>query len=326
MKKTVKYGIIGFGLHAVKRFIPAFSQTQHSELVAIQKRNKEDVLEKQKQFDIPLGFTDPVDLAQSPEVDAIIVASPPALHKEQVIIAAEAGKHVMVEKPMAVSAAECEAMITACRSNGAKLFAGFCMRFTSSMQKVREIIHSGRLGKINIVQASFTFDASISPRTWLNDPVVSGGGPVADLASHLLDILEYLLEQPIVEITSIITPPYTKATIEKRAVISLKFKNDTLGTVTTTFDLPKEKTLAFYGSKAKLSICDFTEAGDEVTIEIREDEDTRKITVFNENHFAKMIDSFSESILADLPVLVPGAAGLANQILIDKIYKQVREN
>lgn len=320
--KYVRYGIAGFGLHAVKRFIPAFKWTQQSELVAIHKRNYQEVMDKKNEYDIQFGFTDVKELVNAFDVDAVIVASPPFLHKEQVLLAAEAGKHVMVEKPMATSAEECKEMITACRENNVKLFAGFCMRFTTTIQKIRDIIHSGRLGEIYSVDSIFTYDASMSPRKWLKDPRVSGGGPVADLASHKLDILEYLLEQPIVEMKSIISPPKTADSIEQRAVMAFRFKNNTLGRMITSFDLPREKSLIFAGTKAKLSVRDFTEAGDTVTIVIEEGQNIEKIQFVNENHFAQMIDSFSESILMDLPPLVPGEAGLANQLLIDEIYQQ----
>jgi 1,5-anhydro-D-fructose reductase (1,5-anhydro-D-mannitol-forming) len=320
----VRYGVIGFGLHGVKRLVPAFAIAQKSELTAIQKRELPAVLEKQRQFHIPLGFTDPRALARSEQVDAVIVASPPALHKTQVIMAAEAGKHVLVEKPMALDAAQCEEMIAACRSHGVKLFAGFCMRFTSAIQKIREIIRSGRVGEIQLAEAYFAFDASLSPRSWLNDPLVSGGGPVADLASHLLDILNYLLEQPVIEVKSVLSPPYTSEQIEKRSVVALKFANNALATVITAFDLPREKALVLSGSGAKLSVYDFSEIGDKVRIEIKKGSKIKRISIINENNFSKMIDSFSESILSGAPVAIPGEAGLANQRLIDQIYQNGR--
>ena len=121
MAQKIRYGIIGFGNFAERRILPAIQASPNAELVAIQKRSFMEAQTKANQYKIPLAFDSAEKLAQHQNVDAVYVASAVCNHAADTIAAARAGKHVLVEKPMAMNAAEAETMINACNEHGVKL-------------------------------------------------------------------------------------------------------------------------------------------------------------------------------------------------------------
>jgi predicted dehydrogenase len=125
------------------------------------------------------------------EIDAIYVATPVNLHAEQTIAAAERGKHVLCEKPMALTVAECDRMIAACRDNNVKLGVAYYRHFYPAVRRVKELIDSGELGVPVVAQinAFEWFDPSPSdPRAWLINKRLSGGGPMFDFGCHRIEL------------------------------------------------------------------------------------------------------------------------------------------
>jgi predicted dehydrogenase len=128
------------------------------------------------------------------------VATPPQSHRDYVLLAARAGKPVYVEKPMALDAAECAAMIEACRERGTPLFTAYYRRALPRFAKVRSLLVEGAIGEVRSVSIALYRPATLGEGTWRVDPAVSGGGHFVDLASHTLDLLDHLLG-PIVAVT-----------------------------------------------------------------------------------------------------------------------------
>ncbi|MEJ2636916.1 MAG: Gfo/Idh/MocA family oxidoreductase [Calditrichia bacterium] len=321
-KKKIRYGIIGFGRYAERRLLPAFGKSQYSELAAIQKRNPVDVREKAAAYHIPASCTNPKDLAADPSVEAVIITSPPGLHREHTILAAEAGKHVMAEKPPARNAAEVSEMIEVCRQNGVKFMSAFVMRFIDAVQEIRDLVQRGELGELHYASGYFGLDASLSTRSWLDDPELSGGGPVADIGSHILDLLQFITGQKILKLKSILKPSFASREIERNAVVSVEFENNILGNIYLSFNVVRESGLTFYGSEGKLDIRNFNQPESIVDIELVKAGGSKRISVYNENYYARLLDNFSEAILFEKPILSGGDDALQIQRLIDRIYEE----
>ncbi|RMI06996.1 MAG: gfo/Idh/MocA family oxidoreductase [Calditrichaeota bacterium] len=317
----VRFGIIGFGAHAEKRYLPAFARVEEAALIAIQKRDREAVRQKQEEHGIPLGFTDPGELAACNEVDAVIVASPPGLHREHTLMAAAAGKHVLVEKPMAACAAECEEMIAACDRREVLLMVGFSMRFLESTRRMRELLQAGRIGRLRYVHMGFTVDGALSPRSWLWDPRLSGGGPVADLGAHLLDLIRFVGRESVEEVTGFVEPQFTGEQVERQAAVSLKLHSGALAQLFVSFELPRNKFMHFVGTEGQLYTSDFSEPGTQVSLTLCREGRKEEWEVGNGDPFARMVREFAEAIEHRTLPPVPGEEGLITQRLIDGIYR-----
>ncbi len=318
-KKTINYGIIGFGRYAENRLAPAFSFTKRSQLVAISKRNIEDAASKAQQYNIPLYFDDPDIMVKNPEVDAIIITSPPAFHRDHTIIAAEAQKHVLVEKPMSINTKQAEEMVQVCNEARVKLMVAYVMRFIDVIREAKKIIQNNCIGQIFYAGGYFGLDATLTHRDWLNNPQISGGGSVADLGSHIIDLQQYILNKRVIDVKSFIKPRYNTENIEQNAVASLDFEDGILGTIYVSFTVHRQSGLTFHGSKGKLCLQNFNQPDKEVTVELSGKEN-KLIKIYNQYYYTKMIDHFSEAILFNKRIETPGDVGVQNQKIIDKIY------
>ena len=139
------------------------------------------------------------DLIQRPDVDAVIVSTPPSLHAEMTIAALRAGKHVLCEKPLARTPEECAAMVAAAGENGRFLATGFNYRFYPSVLKARELLDAGLIGKVDHVRSYTGYSATAHNHPWLHDVSVMGGGTLRDNGIHLLDLTCYFLGGEVVE-------------------------------------------------------------------------------------------------------------------------------
>lgn len=322
LNNIVNYGIIGFGGYAERRLIPAFTRTRHSRLLAISRRQLNAARLSALEYQIPFYYSSVEELLKNPEITAVIVATPPAFHYEHALLAARQGKHVLLEKPMTSTATEMEKIVGEFSRKQLKLMSAFVMRFIDAIQNARELIQNESLGELSYAGGILGINASMVKRDWLEDPLISGGGVVADLGSHLLDLLEYATGKKIIRLRSILKPKYSKKTVEKNAVLSLEFDEGVLGTLYLSFTSLRESGLTFRGSKGKLSLQNFNRPEAEVELELTTERGTEKIKVLNRNYYGSMLDHFARAILFDEPILSPGESGLHNQQLIDRIYNR----
>ncbi len=320
MKTSLKFGIIGFGRYAERRLVPAFVQAEKAELVAISKRDPAYARRKAQAFNIPYSFSDPAELVKHPAVEAVLVCSPPLYHREHALLAARAGKHVVVEKPLAAEAREVEEIIRVCRENNVLFYPAFVMRFADVIREMRRIIQAGEIGPVKFVVARFVLDASLSSRSWLNDPKISCGGPVADLGAHMFDLITYLTDQPIVGVQSVLRPPYSKTQIERNAVVNLELANGILGNVFVSFDLPRESALEVYGMYGALKVQDFNEPNKTIKLLRTHSEGCARIDIANGYYYTRLLDHIAEVILEGKEPLSSVESGLQNQKILDIIY------
>lgn len=193
----VRWGIIGCGDVTEVKSGPALQKASGSSLVAVMRRNSELAQDYAHRHGVPRWYDDARALLADPEVNAVYVATPPSSHKEYTLLAAQAGKPVYVEKPMALTSKECGEMITACKAAGVPLFVAYYRRALPRFLKVKELIDSGAIGSPRYVSITLTQsppNEQVSERQlpWRVRPEISGGGHFVDLASHTLDLLDYL--------------------------------------------------------------------------------------------------------------------------------------
>jgi 1,5-anhydro-D-fructose reductase (1,5-anhydro-D-mannitol-forming) len=326
-QRKIRYGIIGYGLFAERAIAPAIQASSNSTLIALQKRSLESAREKALALSLPFAFNTAQELASCTEVDAVFIASANSAHHDEVIAAARAGKHILVEKPMAMNSVEAERMVEECERHRVKLMVGQVVRFSPLVMQVRELVKSGALGQIISARADYFYDARLSRRAWLLDRIIAGGGPVFDVGVHCLDTLRFVLDDNVASVQSMLTPPPTANTTERSATINLQFSKRTLGSIACSFEGPLRHTLLeVLGTEGLAYASDFT-VGEQSTIlhiERRGGSANPQLESLNmkiPNLYIEEVSAFSRCILEDLPSPIPGIVGIDNQKVLDLAMK-----
>lgn len=207
--EKVKWGIIGAGDVCEVKGGPPLYLADHSDVITVMRRNAEKVKDFAKRHQIPKWTTNAEELIGNPEINAIYIATPPDSHSYYTNLAAKAGKHIYVEKPMARTYEETKWMTEICKQNNVKLFVAYYRRYLPNFRFVKKMIDSGVLGKILSVDICVRqavqpeiLNGIIEKENWRVNPAISGGGYFHDLASHQLDMMDFLFG-PIVSASGI---------------------------------------------------------------------------------------------------------------------------
>lgn len=198
-------------------------------LVAVANHREESARAFAERHGIPRVTTDWEELARDPEIDAAVVATPNALHAPQAIALLEAGTHVLVEKPMAISVAECDRMIEAAGTSGASLMVAHCWRFREEVIGVRDRIAAGELGEI-VKTRGYGVHADWGPKGWFTDPALAGGGALPDMGVHAIDTARFLLGDPEpVRVEAAIGTRYAREryTVDDDGIVLIGWSNGT---------------------------------------------------------------------------------------------------
>ncbi|RMF60438.1 MAG: gfo/Idh/MocA family oxidoreductase [Calditrichaeota bacterium] len=318
-RNRLNFGIIGCGKIAVKRYIPVMvAHPDCVRLVAIQRRNKEKLEEIQQQWNIPRAYERVEDLLKDPEVEAVVIASPPGLHKHHTLQAAQMKQIIIVEKPMAGSFSDAQEMIEICSIKNVHLWIAYSFRFCKAIQQAIQLINKGMIGQIYHLQGVFTVPVSPKDRSWLEKPELAGGGSIIDLGSHIIDIFRQIVTSSVEKVQKILRPEFSTSQIEKEGLVQMLFSNGVTAQLFTSFSLPRHKSLTIYGSEGKIYVENFSEINQEVVIFLTSDNKTERIRIQNRNHFEDMLLTIVSGMESHL--LCDGKDGLETQRIIDWIY------
>jgi len=326
--KKIRYGIIGFGNFAERTIAPAMRKSVNSELVAIQKRSLEAATAKAAQYGITHAFDSVEKLSAHSDVDAVFIVSANSEHCRETLAAAKAGKHVLVEKPMAMNVRECEQMISACQKAGVRLMVGHMVRLSPVIVRMKEIVRSGQIGTVSAVKTEFVYNARISQRSWVYDQKIAGGGPLFDIGVHCLDTIRFLLDDEVVSVKSHLEPPPTATRTESTASVQLRFSRGTLATIFCSYASPIRRSfIEVIGTEGMLSAVNFTRCAMTVplTIVMKDaNEDGAQTTedIVVPDLYVDEVTKFSESILMNSNSVIPGREGLENQRVLDEALRQ----
>ncbi len=191
----IKWGFIGCGSVTGQKSGPAFNKIDGSMVVAVMSRDKEKAKNYAETRHIKKWYTDPVELIEDPEVNAVYIATPPSSHATYAIMAMKAGKPVYIEKPMASSYEECTRINRISQETGVPCFVAYYRRYLPYFIRVKELIKQGEIGnviniQIRFAQPPYDLDYNKENLPWRVQPDIAGGGYFYDLASHQIDILQ----------------------------------------------------------------------------------------------------------------------------------------
>jgi len=321
----IRFGIVGFGLHAVRRLMPGFAKAKNCRVTALSRRNLEEAKASAKQHNIPLAFDSALELARSREVDAVLVTTPNACHVNDVLVALSCGKPVLVEKPMGMSAAECRQMVDAAHRAKQLLGVAQVFRFEDSTAKFRDRLTKGEIGRPVFAASEFSYQGRRHARKWINDLAISGGGPIADVGVHCIDALRFILQDDIVRVSArTISDPESKD-VESAAVLALEFSSGALGSVLVSTRAEYRTLLEVVGETGVLRADDALNVEYPIRIELRRGgKVVESEEVFNQLAYARQVDAFADALEGKCEFPVPGEEGLKNQLVLDAAYKSAR--
>lgn len=187
---VVRWGVIGLGRLVTELIAPSIVRSPRSQLVGCAGSAPEKSRAFARQFGAQRAFSSIDELAADRDIDAIFIATPNALHHSMVLAAARAGKHILCEKPFALSAEDGREMIEACRAAGVILRVGFQIRLEEILVRARELVRSGALGELRAVQFERTAGHAFKKKAWRME--ATQGGALFDIMVHLLDLVEWI--------------------------------------------------------------------------------------------------------------------------------------
>jgi predicted dehydrogenase len=271
-------------------------------------------------------FGSAAELCASPEIDAVFVVSPDALHQEHVLLAAAHGKPVLCEKPLAMSTAEAEHMLAATERAGVLFGVAQNMRYNRSVEQLRAAIAAGAIGAPQLAHAEFAYDTAKSPRVWIDDPTLARGGPIGDVGIHCIDALCYVLGDDA-RVTEVATLGHSSGSaLESHAVVSLQFASGSMAVVTVTTRAAYRSYLSVTGSEGVLTCEDaFTVDHPVRLLRYAKGAVAEEQQLSNAHAFSAMLDSFARAVRGEESYRAPGTQGVLNQRVLDAAYQSLRE-
>ena len=240
--KKIGFGIIGCGGIALDAHIPSIKAIDEAKLVAISRRSENKIKEIAEQCDIDSYYTDNQKVIDHPGVDVVIIATPPNTHREWTIKAAKAGKHVLCEKPMAITTAECDEMISVCKKANVVLMIAENKRFNPGFRTAKKIIDDGLIGKIFMARYHNSYYEPHTRNSWWVIPEISGGGEMMNELTHQVNVFRWMIGE-IAQVGCMANNPQGPPP-EDNAAVTLRFKNDAVAVITISW-MNKEYNLRF---------------------------------------------------------------------------------
>lgn len=321
----IRFGIVGFGLHAVKRMMPGFAFSHNCRVTALSRRDLEKAQASAREYDINYAFASTAELCRCPEVDAVFVTTPNSLHLSDTLTALACGKPVLCEKPMGMNAGECRRMVEAARKAKLLLGVAHVFRFEESVSHLRARIAAGQIGRPVLARSEFSFKAGKEhARTWIYDHKLAGGGPISDVGVHCIDTLRYLLDDRVVRVSARGVANQEFRDIEDVADLTLEFSRGTIGAVLVSYLVDYRTPLEIVGELGALHADDCLTVERPVTMELRRGGATvESETVDNHLAYARQLDAFADALEGGTNFPVPGEEGWQNQEILDAAYRSL---
>ncbi len=339
MSDKVRWGVIGAGGIARRRTIPeGISQATNAVLSAVFDTDRKANADVARQFHALPAVSLKELLNQN--LDAIYVATPAHLHYDHVRACAEAGRHVLCEKPLGMTVAQAQEMIEGCDRRNVKLGCAFMMRFVAQHQEALRLIRQGRLGRPVYARAQLSCWYPPMKGAWRQDPATGGGGSLMDMGGHCIDLLEMFFGK-VDRVTCAVRNTIHDYPSEDSAVVALAFENGALGTVDTFFCIPdasSKNTLELYGSQGSIlaqgtigqgpagQMVAFLEGDDRAydAQQTRTGDQGMAIEPQPVNTYRAEIEEFSNAILEDRQPSIGGHLGLRSQKILAACYESAR--
>jgi UDP-N-acetylglucosamine 3-dehydrogenase len=268
IQEPVRIGVIGIGAISTKYHIPEFGALPGARLQAFAARNASAIRSAADQYRVPDVYDGPNGwrhLIANPAVDAVLISSPSALHAEMAVAAARAGKHLLVEKPLATTVADGRQVVAAARQAGVHGFIAHHRRMRPVYREGRRLLEAGTVGRVYRVDATLGHAGPEfwAPRAaWFFDPALAGGGAVLDLGIHMADLVLWLLGRRPASVTGFVSTVEKPTSLDDQGTAVLRFDDGCLVVLTVNWAMrPGVRRVEIVGSQGRLSLDEIADEG-----------------------------------------------------------------
>ena len=324
--KKLGYAIVGLGSLAINQILPAFAKCEKSKVVAFVSGHPAKAHKLALRYGVAekniYNYENYDTIKDNPEVDVIYIVLPNGMHAEYTVRGLEAGKHVLCEKPMANTPAECQQMIDAGEKAGRKLMIAYRCQYEPYNLEAIRITRSGEMGRTQMILADAGFPIG-DPTQWRLNKKMAGGGSMMDIGIYALNASRYLTGEEPTEVNAIIytTPndPRFKE-VEENIVFQLRFPSGILANCTSSYGYFHQSHFRVMGTDARLEMDPATwYSGLRMWIERGNDIDWKDLPVVD--HFATEMDHMSDCVMQNKEPHTPGEEGLRDINLIQAVYE-----
>jgi len=303
---------------------PAIAADSNSELVAVVARDPDKGRAFADKHGAGWSGTDYDEMLRRSDVDVVLITTPNALHADQVVAAARAGKHVLCDKPLALTAADAERALEACDDAGVKLGMNFQTRYHACFEEARRIIQSGEIGDVSHVQVDAS-PGTRRPAGWRTDLEASGLGSVNNIAVHMYDLLRFLLDQEVTEVSAMFDVGRERA-MEVLPMVLLRFHGGSLAYANgnqSSFKPLNE--IVVYGTKGRLDGQGITRPETEGDLRVVTEEGERSTHCASADCYRRLLAAYTEAVLNGRDPSPSGKDGLRSVTLTDAVARSARE-
>jgi len=338
----IRWGVLGAGGIADRRTLPGMMKAENAQLVAVMEVAAAEAERLRVKYSAKRAYTREEALLSDPEVDAVYIASPVAFHARQIRLAADRGKHILVEKPLALSADEGQEVVQYCHKQGARIAAGLMMRFGGYVMAMKQAVARGSIGSLVSCGAQFTCWYPDIPGSWRQSRKSAGGGALMDMGVHCIDLIQYISGSRVRQVSAFNDTLTFGYEVEDSSMVLLRLDNGAMGMVQTNFNIPDEAAkwrLEFFGTNGRLlgdSVIGQVDGGsvDALFVGRTGGYDARQDVKRVEpvpleaalgDMYAREIESFGHSILMGTPLEVPAEDAIQVQRVVEAAYRSSRD-
>ena len=316
----LRWGILGCARISRRGLIPGIRESKRGTLLALASRKVETAREWAAEFSVPREYGSYEEILADPEIDAVYIPLPNEMHKPWVFAAADAGKHILCEKPLALNADEARAMVGHCATRRVVLMEAFMWRHQPRTLALMNILKEGALGDLRLVRSSFSFP--IDEGDWRLDPA-RGGGALWDVGCYGLSTARLFAGSEPDAIRSFAR--FGPTGVDLTLTAEFRFPNGVLGMIDCSFEQPFRCSYELVGTKAAIEVPDAYLPTPRPSARLRTSSEFKELAFEGGDQYAAMIDAFANGVAAGGVLPAPAENGLAQMLALDAILGVARE-
>ncbi|MBW4635134.1 MAG: Gfo/Idh/MocA family oxidoreductase [Iphinoe sp. HA4291-MV1] len=331
-EKKLGWAVVGLGKFATQQIMPSFAECKRSKLVALVSGDRAKAERYAQQYGVNpkniYNYQSYDSIRNNPEVDVIYIILPNGMHAEYSIRGAQAGKHIMCEKPMANTVEECQAMIDAAKKANRKLMIAYRAQYEPYNLATIKLAQSGKLGKLKLITSDHgrTLNPKDPADIWRMQKKLAGGGSLYDIGIYSLQATRYITGEEPVAISAMMystsgDPRFRE--VEENVNFVLRFPSGVLANCTSSYGYSDTKRIQVFGSDAVLELDPATDYYKH-RLMIKDKNGNQEQKIQEKNQFALEIDHLSESIIQNKQPKTSGEEGLQDVKLMQLIYEAAR--